>query len=103
MTFLELQELGGTVSHAQLSATLAESALSLWTIQRWLRRFKEGNTLCEHADRPVGLMIITGNVLRKFFAKYPFGPAKIVSRHFGVSASALNEILVRELGFKKYT
>jgi hypothetical protein len=47
-------------------------------------------------------MIIIGDILRKFLAKYLFASAKIMSRHFGVSASTVKEILIHELEFKKY-
>jgi hypothetical protein len=37
-------------------------------------------------------MTIIGDILRKFLAKYPSASAKIMSRHFGVSASTVKEI-----------
>jgi hypothetical protein len=48
-------------------------------------------------------MVIIGDILRKFLAKYPFAFAKVMSRHFGVSRSMAKEITSRELGFRKWT
>jgi hypothetical protein len=48
-------------------------------------------------------MIIIGNILRKFLAKYPSDSAEMMLQHFGVSASTAKEIMIRELRFKKYT
>jgi hypothetical protein len=47
-------------------------------------------------------MLIIGDSLCKFLAKYPLASAKIMSKHFGVSASTVKEILIRELGLRKY-
>jgi transposase len=100
--FLWLDGLGGKIVHAQLSSTFAGTALSLSTIQRWLCRFKEGNTLCEDAERPGRPMVIIGDILRKFLARCPFASAKITFCHFGVSPSTVKEVLSREFGFRKY-
>jgi hypothetical protein len=78
-------ELGGTAIHAQLSSRLAESAPSLSTVQQRLQRFEEGDPLC------------------KFLAKCPFASVRVMSKHFGVSASTVKEILICELGFRKNT
>jgi transposase len=99
---LRLQGLGGKTIHAQLSSILASIALSLSTVQRWLRRFKEGNTSCEDVERPGRPMVIIGDILRKFLARYPFASAKVMSRDFGVSPSSVKEVPSRELGFIKY-
>jgi hypothetical protein len=45
-------------------------------------------------------MIITGDILRKFVARYPF--TKVKSRYFNASPSTAKEVLSRELGFRKY-
>jgi hypothetical protein len=45
-------------------------------------------------------MVIIGDILLKFVARYPF--AKVMSRYFGVSLSTAKEVLSRELGFRKY-
>jgi transposase len=101
--FLWLQGLGWKAAHTQLSSTLTGTALSLSTVQRWLRRFKEGNTLREDAERPGRPRVIIGNILRKFLARYLFTSAKGMSRHFCVSPSTIKEVLSRELGFRKYS
>jgi transposase len=100
---LSLLGLGGKAIYAQLLGTLADGALSLSTVSWWSRRFKTRNTSCEDAEWPSRPMIIIGDILRKFLAKYPFDSAKIIPRHFGVSVSTVKENLVRELGFKKHT
>jgi hypothetical protein len=47
-------------------------------------------------------MIIIGDSLHKFLARYPFASATIMSRHFGVSPSTLKEAFIRELEFRKH-
>jgi hypothetical protein len=64
---------------------------------------KEGNTLCEDAERLGRPAIVIDDILSKFFAKYRFASAKIMLRHFGVRPATVKGILIRELGFKKYT
>jgi transposase len=93
---------GTSCIHAKLSSIFAGIALSHSTVQKWLRRFKEGNTLCEDAERSGRPMIIIGDILSKFVARYPFASAKVISRYFRVSPSTVNKVLSRELGFRKY-
>jgi hypothetical protein len=47
-------------------------------------------------------MVIIGDILRKFFARYPFASRKAASLHFGASPSTVKEAVGRELGFRKY-
>jgi hypothetical protein len=47
-------------------------------------------------------MVIIGDILRKFLARYSFASAKAMPRHFGVGPSTVKEVLSRELGFMKY-
>jgi hypothetical protein len=76
--FLWLQGLGEKAIHAQLSNRLAGTAQSLSTVQRQFRRFKDGNTLCEDAERPSRSMVVIGDILRKFFAGYSFASAELI-------------------------
>jgi transposase len=76
--------------------------LSLSTVQWWLQRFKQGNTSYEEAEGPGRPMIVIGDILSKFLAKYPFASVKVMSQHFGVGALTVKETRVREFGFKKY-
>jgi hypothetical protein len=99
---LWLQGLSMKVIPAQLLGTLTENTQSLSTVYGRLRRFKKGNILCEDAERSVRQMIVIGNILCNFLAKYPFASAKIMLQHFGLSASTKKELLIRESGFKKY-
>jgi hypothetical protein len=65
---------------------LAERAPLLSTVERWLRRFKQGNTLCEDAERPGRLRIVIADILLKFPSKDTFASAEIMTGHSGVSA-----------------
>jgi hypothetical protein len=100
--FLWLQGLSGKVIYAQLLGTLAENALSLSTVHGRLRRFKEGNSLCEDDERPGRPMTVINDILCNFLAKYLFSSVTIILRHCGLSASTVKELLIRELRFKKY-
>jgi transposase len=100
--FLWRQGLGGKAIHAQLLSTLVGTALSLLTVRRWIRHLKEGNTSCEDARQPGRPMVIAGDIIRKFLARYPVASVKVMSRHFGVSSSTIKEVLSLKLGFRKY-
>jgi hypothetical protein len=47
-------------------------------------------------------MVIIGDILRTFLARYPFASVKVMSRHFGVGHSTVKEVLIRDLRFTKY-
>jgi hypothetical protein len=47
-------------------------------------------------------MVVIGDILPKFVARYPFASAKVMSRYFGVSFSTVKEVLSREFGFRKH-
>jgi hypothetical protein len=85
--------------HAPLSSILVGIALSLSTVQRWHRRFNEGNTLCEDAERPGRPMVIIDDILRKFVARYPFASVKVLSRYFGVGPSTVKIVSKSAQGF----
>jgi Mn-dependent DtxR family transcriptional regulator len=42
-----------------------------------------------------------GPVLKSLLEKHPFASAKIMSKHFDISAPTVKEILSRELGLNK--
>jgi hypothetical protein len=46
-------------------------------------------------------VIIIGHILHKLLTKCSFAFSKLLLRHFGVSASTVKGILIRELGFRK--
>jgi transposase len=77
--------------------------VSLSTVQRWLRRFKAGDTSLEDAERPGKPMLMMGDSFRTFLEKSQFASAKIMSEHFDVSHATVKEILSRELRLHKYT
>jgi transposase len=101
--FLWLQKLRGKAIHAQLLATLGGQAVSLSIVQRWIHRFRAGDTSCEDAKRPGKPMLMMGDSFRTFLERYPFGSAKIMSEHFDVSRATVTKILSRELRLRKYT
>jgi hypothetical protein len=80
MKFLWLQELGGKTILAQLSDRFAENAIFLSTVQRWLRRFTEGNTSYDDPESLGRPMVVIGDILGKFHPKHPFAFGRIMSR-----------------------
>jgi hypothetical protein len=96
--FLWLQGLGGkaiqspivehTRRHRSVSFDCPTAAPSF---QGWKHFVRGGRT-----------MVIICGILRKFRAGYPFASAKVMSRHFGVSPSSVEEVPSRKLGFRKY-
>jgi histone-lysine N-methyltransferase SETMAR len=101
--FIWLQEHGSKVIHAQLRGILGPCAVSLPTVKRWLRRFRAGDTSCEDQPRSGRPLAILGDVLGKFLSKHPFASAKIMAAHFNLTPTTVKEILIRELGFRKFT
>jgi hypothetical protein len=47
-------------------------------------------------------MVVIGDIMREFLARYPFDSAKVMPRHFSVSISTAKEVLSLEFGFRKY-
>jgi transposase len=103
LKFLWLQEQGSKAIHAHLRGTLKDLAVSLPTVKRWLRHFREGNTSCKGrniAGRPLAIL---GDVLSKFVSKYPFGLVKNIASDFDISVSTVKHLRARELGLRKFT
>jgi hypothetical protein len=52
---------------------------------------------------PVKPLAISGPILQKFLDRYPFSNTKVISRYFRLSPPTVKEILIRELGLKKFS
>jgi hypothetical protein len=66
-----LQAQGSMAIHTHLRGTLGHLAVSLPTVKRRLRRFREGDISCEDGNRAGRLLTILGDVLSKFPSKIP--------------------------------
>jgi hypothetical protein len=47
-------------------------------------------------------MVIIGDILCRFVARYLFASAKILSRYFGLGPSTVKEVVSSKLRFRKY-
>jgi hypothetical protein len=64
--------------------------------------FKKGDSSWNDDPRPRRPLEILGPILQKFLDRYPFSSTKVISRHFPLSSPTVKEILIRELGLKKF-
>jgi histone-lysine N-methyltransferase SETMAR len=101
--FLWLQKQGSKVIHADLRGTLGDLAVSLPSVKRWLRRFREGNTSCEDGNRAGRPLTILRYVLSKFLSKCLFASAKNIASHFDISVSTVKDLRAGELGLHQFT
>jgi hypothetical protein len=82
----------------ELLATLGGDAHSEDSVQYWAARSASGDTSCEDFSQPGQPLTDLAEPLQLFLEDYPFASARMVSRHFSVSAITLKEILARDLG-----
>jgi hypothetical protein len=48
-------------------------------------------------------LTILGDVVSKFLLKCPFDTANIIAKHFDISVSTVKDLLIRELGLRRFT
>jgi hypothetical protein len=82
---------------AVLETTFHHSALSRLTVKRWITKFKNGDSSCDDNSRSDIPISILGQVLQKFFDRYPFSSTRIISKHFRISPSTVKEIVRQEM------
>jgi hypothetical protein len=75
--------------------------VSLPTVKRYLRRFREGDTSCEDRKRARRPFTSLGDVFSKFLSKYSLASANNIASHFDISVSTVKYLLARELGLRK--
>jgi hypothetical protein len=100
---LWLQEQGSKVIHTHLRGAVRDLAVSLPTVKRWLRCFREGETSCEDRNRAGRPFTILMDVSSKFLSEYPFASAKNIRSPFDISVLIVKDLLARELGLRKST
>jgi transposase len=88
---------------AKLQTTFHGSVMSISTVKRWTRKFKNGDLFCDDDSRPGWPTSMLGSVLQQFLDRYPFSSAKVLSRHFRISLSTVKEILTRGVGLQKFS
>jgi transposase len=101
--FLWRQEHGTKVIHTHWRGTLGAATESLPTVRRWMHRFREGDTSCEDKSRLDEPIIILEDFLSNFILKYSFVSAKIIAKHFDISGSTVKDLLIPEMGLRKFT
>jgi hypothetical protein len=101
--FLWLQEQRCKLIHAHLRGTLGALTVSLLTVKWLVCRFREGNTSCKDKTRSGRSLTIFEDVLSKFLLKYPIASANIIAKHFDISVLTVKDLLIRELGLRKFT
>jgi transposase len=92
---------GNKKNSAKLQKTFHDSAISNSTVQRCIRKFKNGDFSDDGDPRPGRPIPVLGLALQKFLDRCPFSGAKVISGHFRISPPTVKETLRRELGLKK--
>jgi hypothetical protein len=87
----------------ELFATLGNDASFEAWFRCWVRRFASGDTRREDISRAGRPLTDLVKLLRLFFDDYPFASARVLSRHFNVSATTVKEILAVDLGFRRFS
>jgi hypothetical protein len=101
--FLSIKGLGARCIHAKLSRVLGDDCYNRAAIEHWLARFREGDLSCvnhSRSGRPVTDML---KCLRAFLDKLPLATANMMSKHFRTVRGTIMEILLRDLGLKKFS
>jgi transposase len=88
---------------AELQTTFHNSAIFNLTVNRWIRKFNNGDFSSGDDPRPGRPMAIFGPVLQKFLDRCPFSNIKVISSHFRISPPTVKEIMRGELGLKKFS
>jgi hypothetical protein len=101
--FFWLREYRPHQRHQKLIATLGSDASSEDSVQYWVARFESGDISCEDIPRAGRPHTDLAEPFRLFRQDYPFASARMLSRHFGVCATAVKHILARDLRLKKFT
>jgi transposase len=103
MKFLFLQGKKSKAIHGELTGVLGEAAISLATVKRWCRGFKEGNFSRDHKFRSGRPCSDIGEAISQFFSKEPFLSAHEVAKRLATSLHTIKENLTRDLGMRKLT
>jgi hypothetical protein len=85
-------------NHQGLMIILGDDAYGLSQIKIWLQRFRTGYLSCSDLPRAESPPLTFGPQVEAFFQRYPLASARIITKHFLVTASTVKEILQRELG-----
>jgi hypothetical protein len=89
--------------HGELSGVLREAAVSLTTIKRWCRRFKDGNFSLDDEFRSGRPRRDIGAAISQFLSKEPFLSARVLAKRLAISTNTIKEILTRDRGMRKFT
>jgi hypothetical protein len=86
----------------ELFTTLRSDTSSEDSVQYWVTRFDSRDTGCEEIARADQPLTDLAEPLHLFLDDYPFAIARMLSRHFNVSATTAKEILARDLGLREF-
>jgi hypothetical protein len=99
--FLERQ--GSKLMHEEHVKTLQDSAISLFIVKNWLKRFKSGEFSCSDEEWHGRLLISLGPVLQRFLKKFRCTSARVMAGQGSVDRTTIKSILDRELRLRKFT
>jgi hypothetical protein len=103
MKFLFMQGKRSKAIHGELRRVLEEAAVSLTTIKRWCRRFKDGNFSLDDEFRSGRPGNDIGAAISQFLSKEPFLSASVLAKRLVTSPHTIKKILTRDLGMRKFT
>jgi hypothetical protein len=101
--FFFLQGRRSKAIHGELSQVLEEAAVSLATVKRWCRGFKEGDFSLDDDSRSGRRRSDFGEAISQSLDKEPFLSARILATRLATSPRTIKEILKLYLGMRKFT
>jgi hypothetical protein len=103
MKFLFMQGKRLKAIRGKLSGVLGEAAVSLTTIKRWCRRFKDGNFSLDDEFSSGQPRSDIGAAISQFLSKEPFLSAHMFAKRLATGPDTIKEIVTRDLGMRKVT
>jgi hypothetical protein len=100
--FFFLQGKKSIARHGELSGVLEEPAVSLATVRRWCRGFKDGNFSLDGEFRSGRPQNDIGKGISQFLSKQPFLSACVLAKRLAISPDTIKEILRHDLGMRQF-
>jgi hypothetical protein len=103
MKFLFVKGLTYKAIHRDLSTVLGEDDVSLDTVKRWCRRFKDGSLCLADENRPGRPKSDLADSISRLLEREPFLSARTLARKLESSRQTIKRVLATDLGMRKFT
>jgi hypothetical protein len=100
--FFFLEEKRSKEIHGELSGVLEEAAVSFTKVKCWCRGFKDGNFSLDAKFKSRRQRSDIGEAISQLLSKEPFFSARVLANRRAISLQTIKEILIHELGMRKF-